>query len=76
MMFDDLVAKNHIDLPNNDTQFIKALIAGDLSSCSYVLEVVVHSVPSYDISRESQPPEKQFLFDIVANQRNGIDVDK
>ncbi|KAF9782073.1 hypothetical protein BJ322DRAFT_1074190 [Thelephora terrestris] len=59
MMFDDLVAKNHIDLPNNDIQFIKALIAGDLSSCS-----------------ESQPPEKPFLFDIVANQRNGIDVDK
>lgn len=27
-------------------------------------------------SRESNPPEKQFLFEIVANKRNGIDVDK
>jgi hypothetical protein len=35
MMFDDLVAKNNIDLPEMDIQFIKALIAGDPSSCLY-----------------------------------------
>lgn len=34
MMFDDLVAKNGIDLPENDIRFIKALIAGDSSICS------------------------------------------
>ncbi|KAF9651040.1 HD-domain/PDEase-like protein [Thelephora ganbajun] len=57
MMFDDLVVKNNIDLPENDIQFIKALIAGDPSSCS-------------------DNTEKPFLFEIVANRRNGIDVDK
>lgn len=75
-MFDDLVAKNNIDLPKNDIRFIKALIAGDSSGCLYVPSVIVHLVSPYDISRESDPPEKPFLFEIVANQRNGIDVDK
>lgn len=59
MMFDDLIVKNNIDLPENDVRFIKALIAGDPGRCS-----------------ESSPPEKSFLFEIVANRRNGIDVDK
>lgn len=34
MMFDDLVSKNNIDMPENDIRFIKALIAGDPGSCS------------------------------------------
>lgn len=33
MMFDDLVAKNKINLPENDIRFIKALISGDPGSC-------------------------------------------
>lgn len=36
MMFDDLVEKNNIHLPQNDIRFIKSLIAGDHNSCSYV----------------------------------------
>jgi hypothetical protein len=76
MMFDDLVAKSNIDLPGNDIRFIKALIAGNPSSCLYVPTIIAHSVSPYDISRENDPPEKPFLFEIVANQRNGIDVDK
>jgi hypothetical protein len=77
MMFDDLIAKNNIDLPENDIQFIKALIAGDPSSCLYAFRGYHHFYPSsHDISRDSDPPEKPFLFDIVANKRNGIDVDK
>jgi len=35
MMFDDLVVKNRIDLPENDIRFIKALIAGDPNICGY-----------------------------------------
>jgi len=76
MMFDDLVAKNNIDLPENDIRFIKALIAGDPSSCSYALQDIVLSVLFTYIHRNSHPPEKPFLFEIVANKRNGIDVDK
>jgi len=76
VMFDDLVAKNNIDLPENDIKFIKALIAGDPSSCSYVSHGFVLSVFSCRISSNNHPQEKPFLFDIVANKRNGIDVDK
>jgi len=35
MMFDDLVTKNNIYLPKDDTRLIKALIAGDPDRCSY-----------------------------------------
>ncbi|TFK33680.1 hypothetical protein BDQ12DRAFT_637222 [Crucibulum laeve] len=56
MMFDYLIKENEIPLPQKDSKFVKALIAGDPSKCS--------------------PDEKPFLFDIVANKRNGLDVDK
>ena len=55
MMFDDLIKKNNIKIPSEDTEFVKALIAGN---------------------PKRVPTEKPFLFDIVANKRNGIDVDK
>ena len=44
MMFDDLVAKNNIYLPENDTRFIKALISGNPCGCSYVYRFFVHPV--------------------------------
>lgn len=44
-MFDDLVAKNNIDLPENDILFVKALIAGDPGSCSYVPGTVARLAP-------------------------------
>ena len=59
MMFDDLVKSNHIDIDQDDVNFIKDLIQG---------------VPRLSVHR--RPPEKKFLFDIVANKRNGVDVDK
>ena len=55
MMFDDLIKKNDIKIPSEDTEFVKALISGN---------------------PKRVPTEKSFLFDIVANKRNGIDVDK
>ena len=54
-MFDDLIKKNDIKVPSEDTEFVKALIASN---------------------PKRVPAEKSFLFDIVANKRNGIDVDK
>jgi len=55
MMFDDMITQYNLDIPRQDVEFIKALIAGDPARCSN---------------------EKPFLFEIVANKRNGIDVDK
>ena len=59
MMFDDLVRSNGIDIDEDDINFIKDLIQGNVR-----------------LSEHKNPPEKKFLFDIVANKRNGIDVDK
>lgn len=58
-MFDDLVRSNGIDIDEDDINFIKDLIQGNVR-----------------LSEHKNPPEKKFLFDIVANKRNGIDVDK
>lgn len=55
MMFDDMMKQYDMDIPKQDVEFIKALIAGAQARCSN---------------------EKPFLFEIVSNKRNGIDVDK
>ncbi|KAF5309226.1 hypothetical protein D9619_012739 [Psilocybe cf. subviscida] len=60
MMFDYLVEENQIDIPLEDQRFVKALIAGDKSRTEVSFS----------------PGEKPFLFEIVANKRNGLDVDK
>ncbi|KZT61809.1 hypothetical protein CALCODRAFT_427218 [Calocera cornea HHB12733] len=60
MMLDYLVEDNEIDIPEADVQFVKALIVGE-SERWYA---------AYP------PDEKKFLFQIVANKLNGIDVDK
>lgn len=73
LMFDALVDENHIPLPPEDRAFIKALIAGEHSR-TYV-PVFCCSFPRIDW-KFSSPQEKEFLFDIVANKRNGLDVDK
>ncbi|KAJ7062807.1 HD-domain/PDEase-like protein [Mycena amicta] len=56
MMFRSLLDSNNIPFPEEDVDFILALIDGERDQCS--------------------PKEKAFLFDIVANKRNGLDVDK
>ncbi|KAJ7039439.1 hypothetical protein C8F04DRAFT_949938 [Mycena alexandri] len=60
MMFRFLLESNNITLPLKDVDFILALIDGDPSLCSL----------------PHRSDEKLFLFDIVANKRNGLDVDK
>ncbi|KAL0151842.1 hypothetical protein M9458_052843, partial [Cirrhinus mrigala] len=63
LMFDDInedVLKEH-GLDDKDVTFIKELIEGvKTSECSY----------------EGRDEEKSFLYEIVANKQNGIDVDK
>lgn len=61
MMFDDLVAKNNIDLPENDIEFIKALIAGDPSSCSCVPQDFILSV-FFMSNFQQQPPPRETIF--------------
>ncbi|KAM9427077.1 deoxynucleoside triphosphate triphosphohydrolase SAMHD1-like isoform 1-T1 [Salvelinus alpinus] len=73
-MFDHLVFKNVLEpvmqeyglvLPE-DLVFIKELIAGPQNTDP------LHQGWPY----EGRPEEKSFLYEIVANKRNGIDVDK
>ncbi|XP_032275339.1 deoxynucleoside triphosphate triphosphohydrolase SAMHD1 [Phoca vitulina] len=74
MMFEHLVNSNGLKevmeyyglIPEEDICFIKEQITGPLES------------PIKDSSwpYKGRPKEKSFLYEIVANKRNGIDVDK
>ncbi|XP_057558788.1 deoxynucleoside triphosphate triphosphohydrolase SAMHD1 isoform X2 [Hippopotamus amphibius kiboko] len=75
MMFEHLVNSNGLRdvmehyglIPDEDIWFIKEQITGPLES------------PIKDTSKwlyKGRPKEKNFLYEIVANKRNGIDVDK
>ncbi|KAM9067541.1 deoxynucleoside triphosphate triphosphohydrolase SAMHD1 isoform 2-T2 [Sarcophilus harrisii] len=69
-MFEYLVNANGIEnvmkkyglVPEEDICFIKEQIAGPLESTEWPYK--------------GRPEEKNFLYEIVANKRNGIDVDK
>uniref|UniRef100_A0A8D0B4F8 Deoxynucleoside triphosphate triphosphohydrolase SAMHD1 n=1 Tax=Salvator merianae TaxID=96440 RepID=A0A8D0B4F8_SALMN len=71
-MFDHLIASNDLKpilqryglKPEEDLDFIKEQIAGPLETGD--------SPGRY----RGRPKEKSFLYEIVANKRNGIDVDK
>ena len=52
------------DLTEDDVHFVQELIFGD-----------VKDAPT-DWQWRGLPPAKHFLFEIVSNHRNGIDVDK
>ncbi|XP_027722904.1 deoxynucleoside triphosphate triphosphohydrolase SAMHD1 [Vombatus ursinus] len=73
-MFEHLVDANGIEsvmkkyglTPEEDMCFIKEQIAGPLDS----------TVESSSWPYKGRPEEKNFLYEIVANKRNGIDVDK
>lgn len=68
-LFDHLLHVNRVDLSAyglqlpEDTNFIKLLIMGLRPEAEWPNNL-------------GRPPEKRFLLDIVANKRNGIDVDK
>ncbi|XP_070765942.1 deoxynucleoside triphosphate triphosphohydrolase SAMHD1-like [Enoplosus armatus] len=73
-MFDHLVKRNKLEpvmrkydlkLPE-DLIFIKEMIAGPLKP----------NTAEGQWPYEGRPEDKSFLYDIVANKRNGIDVDK
>lgn len=73
MMLDDLVRENNIPITEEDQNFIKALILGEHSRTLVIFVIQLHpSLTNHSVS----PQEKAFLFDIVANKRNGLDVDK
>lgn len=71
-MLDHLIDENGIEIPKKDRVFIKALISGDAGRCPG------YCVPSKVLSHHTDQltREQQFLFDIVSNKRNGLDVDR
>ncbi|XP_049437954.1 deoxynucleoside triphosphate triphosphohydrolase SAMHD1-like isoform X3 [Epinephelus fuscoguttatus] len=79
-MFDHLVERNGLEeemeryglvLPQDQT-FIKEMIAGPLKK----RQVEPHTETVDEWPYEGRPQEKSFLYEIVANKTNGIDVDK
>jgi HD superfamily phosphohydrolase len=76
MMFDDMVDTYQLDISPEEVTLVKALISGDGTRCPYVplsrssLQIV--GADDDDRFGETMP----FLFEIVANLRNGLDVDK
>ncbi|KAF0482367.1 HD phosphohydrolase domain-containing protein [Gigaspora margarita] len=65
-MFEDLLKKNSItmksiNLEDEDKEFIKALIKGNRK---------------YNINKPDKDKRPNYLFDIVNNEKNSIDVDK
>lgn len=77
MMFDHLLEVNELcadfyqyGLDDNDILFIKEQIAGPKS----LAEVVSNEASSWPYKGRNE--DKSFLYEVVANKRNGIDVDK
>jgi hypothetical protein len=77
-MFDAICEDYDVDLDLDEQNFIKDLIRGrpSLSSGRYWAAFQHHGVLVIEQTFDRVPPEKPFLFEIVANNRNGIDVDK
>jgi deoxynucleoside triphosphate triphosphohydrolase SAMHD1 len=72
-LFDLLIEENQLEpefqrygLEAHHRHFIKELVLGSKKEAD--------DVPGF--KWVGQPPEKMFLYDIVANKRNGVDVDK
>ncbi|KAJ7178109.1 hypothetical protein C8R46DRAFT_670080 [Mycena filopes] len=59
IMLDALVREKPVNIPREDVDFVKDLIAGEVKH-----------------TKDRKPAEKPYLFQIVANKLNGMDVDK
>ena len=74
MMFDDLIKEPTVNVSQEEAHIVKALIAGDPSRCPSVSYFARFDRKWLKNSRNLKG--KEFLFEIVANKRNGLDVDK
>ena len=72
MMFDDLVKEPTVNVSEEEAAIVKALIAGEPSRVPYVQRSPLGLLLTF----RRHLADKRFLFDIVANKRNGLDVDK
>ena len=83
MMFDAIVKENEIEIPQKDVDFIKGipLVASPLlyaTSLIFVSQTLYFCFSDLIQGKDRHPEhkEKSFLFQIVANKVNGVDVDK
>ena len=75
-MLEYLVDDNNIDIERDHLNLIKDLIAGAPRSQRYFVGIRYIYVFAHHFGFCSQFQERRFLFDIVANKRNSVDVDK
>lgn len=66
MMLDYLVDQNNIDIDREDIRFVQRLIKGDLPSENHEKSKSLRIFKS----------KLEWMFDIVANKTNSLDVDK
>jgi len=76
MMFDDMVKKYDLNISSEEVETVKALISGKKERCKYVLRHLFSLAAPDNIHYLRLGKTMPFLFEIVANDRNGIDVDK
>jgi hypothetical protein len=76
MMFDAIVKENEIEIPQKDVDFIKGIPLGlkPIALCQFSDFCLSDLIQGKD--RHPENKEKSFLFQIVANKANGVDVDK
>ncbi|KAM4762883.1 deoxynucleoside triphosphate triphosphohydrolase SAMHD1 isoform 2-T3 [Cyanocitta cristata] len=83
-MFEHLITSNKLEevmksyglVLEEDMLFIKEQIGGPIDETSCVTSVSQCTAPVIMWPYRGRPKEKSFLYEIVANKKNGIDVDK
>lgn len=76
MMFDDMAATYQLDITSEEVAIVKALISGKKDRCPYVPSCPRRMLCSALMQMARLGETMPFLFEIVANERNGLDVDK
>jgi len=76
MMLDYLVDDNAIDISKDDQEFVKRLIDGVPGSEAYSYLSYLRGCFADFLLGCREKSDRGFMYEIVANKRNSVDVDK